>query len=390
MKLALLLASIVFSAAVFLVLDWFRSAAIVRHSKLAVKPGSCRVRDPVLHHALKPNCTFREHWGRDNYEYFTNSLGLRDEKMRDVSLADARPRTLILGNSFTEGESAWRDSYVGKIAAQLPQYDFLNGGGADYSPSNYLNVARMVLAKGVEIDEVIVFSGITDVFNEAAFYRDVDASGAVAGPVRQRWNSSWWGKLRFFILRNLLLTNRIVEFFERLLVGRGYYHLTLGYLGDIFDSESTAWTYRKVNETDPYPSGYAPLGAEGGIAKEQAKMTLLWQELDKRNIPISVVVYPWPAQIVHDTADSRQVLMWREWCAGKCKRFITAYPAFFAVKEQCPWSQPGCWYPSLFVYGDVHHAPAGNALVADTVIKSLTQEPPAKRPTKTPRLGQAG
>ena len=64
-------------------------------------------------------------------------------------------------------------------------------------------------------------------------------------------------------------------------------------------------------------------------------MTLLWQELEKRNIPISIVVYPYPAQILHDTADSRQVRIWREWCQGKCKRFVSLFPAFLAVKDQC-------------------------------------------------------
>ena len=143
--------------------------------------------------------------------------------------------------------------------------------------------------------------------------------------------------------------------------------------------ERAAWTYRKVNETEPYYGGYAPLGVEGGIAKEKAKMTLLWQELQKRNIPISVVVYPYPAQLVHDTVDSRQVRIWREWCEGKCKRFISLFPAFLAVKDAMPAEQPGCWYLSHFIFGDMHYNAAGNALVADAVIKSLTETPPAKR-----------
>jgi|SRR5271157_1596463 len=378
MKLALLLASIAFSAVAFLTLDWFRSAAIQRHFKSTVKSSSCRVPDPVLHHALKPNCAFVEHWGRDTYDYFTDSLGFRDEKIREVPLAGARPRILILGNSFTEGESSWRDSYVGMIAARVPQYDFLNAAGASYSPSNYLNATRRVLAKGVQFDEVIVFNGVFDVFNEAGFYRDVDASGAVAGPVRQRWNISRYAKLRFLIARNLLLTDRVVEFVERFLVRQGYYHLYTDQFGDDFDMEATAWTYRKVNETDPHPAGYAPLGVEGGIAKEKAKMTLLWQELQKRNIPISVVVYPYPGQVLHDTAESRQVTFWRDWCEGKCKRFISLFPGFLAVKDQCPRSQPGCWYLSHFIFGDFHYNATGNALVADAVIKSLVEDPPSK------------
>src|SRR5271167_4282197 len=188
MKLALFLVSLALSAVACLTLDWLLTAAIVRHSKSTVKPSSCRVLDPVLHHALKPNCASIERWGKDSYEFLTNSLGFRDEKTREVPLADARPRILVLGDSFTEGPIAWRDSYVGKIAAHFPQYDFLNGGVDGYFPSNYLNTTRSVLAAGVQFDEVIVFSGEGDLPFEAAFYRDIDASGAVAGPVRQNWN----------------------------------------------------------------------------------------------------------------------------------------------------------------------------------------------------------
>ena len=380
MKLALLLVSIAFSLIAFLALDYFRSQVILRRVKAAAGQGSCRVSDPVRHHALKPNCAFVERWGHDTYDYFTNSLGFRDAKVRDIPLTDTRPRVLILGNSFTEGESSWPNSYVGKIAAGLPQYDFLNGGGASYSPSNHLNIVRKLLADGVQFDEVIIFSGAFDVFNEAAFYRDIDASGAVAGPEHKHYNISRYSKARFAVARNLMLTNHLVEAAERFLVGHGLYHLATDQWGDEFDMEMVAWTYRPVNETDPHPTGYAPLGVNGGITKEMHKMDLLWQELEKRHIPLSVVVYPYPTQLVHDSVDSRQVRLWREWCEGKCKRFITLFPVFFALKDQCPRTEPGCWYLNYFIFGDMHYNAAGNALVSDTVVKNLTVAPPVKLP----------
>ncbi len=107
-------------------------------------------------------------------------------------------------------------------------------------------------------------------------------------------------------------------------------------------------------------------------------MTILYQELKRRNIPISVVVYPWPAQIAHDTVDSRAVTIWRDWCAGKCKRFISVFPEFFAEKAACPPDQPGCWYLKDFIFGDEHYSPAGNALVAGAIGESLKQNPPAR------------
>jgi hypothetical protein len=383
MKLALLLLSLAFSIVAFLASDWVRTAAITRSAMAKVGSSNCRISDPVRHHAYKPNCSFGDHWGKEWYDFSTNSLGFRDEKIRQVPLTDAKPRILLLGDSFTEGQLAWGDSYAAMLAARLPQYDFLNGGVGSYSPSNYFNVARKVLADGYDIDEVIVFLDTADTADEASFYRDVNSSGAVAGPLQTRWNQTWYDTFRHFIAKHLLLTNYIFDFFERQLVAHGYYHLKITLLSaNVFDVEGAAWPYRKVNEADPAPSGYAPLGVEGGLAKEKAKMNLLWQELQQHNIPLSVVVYPYPGQVVHDTPDSRQVRIWREWCQSKCKRFISLFPVFLSAKERCPQSQPGCWYLDNFIFGDFHYNSAGNALVADAVIHIFVETPPAKIATK--------
>jgi hypothetical protein len=147
MKLLLLLASLGFSGALFIALDWFYSAAVLRAADRPIN--EYMANDPVRHHALKPNCTSIERYGKNSYEIFTNSLGFRDGRIRQVPLADARPRLLFLGDSFTQGLGvSWRESYVGRIASHFSQYDFLNGGVTSYSPSNYLNTARMVLAGG--------------------------------------------------------------------------------------------------------------------------------------------------------------------------------------------------------------------------------------------------
>ena len=143
----------------------------------------------------------------------------------------------------------------------------------------------------------------------------------------------------------------------------GIYHLNVGH-GQLFDLDRSAWTYRPSPTTEPYEIGYAPLGLEAGIRKEESKMTELWQVLQQRSIPISVVVYPWPAQLAHDTVDSRQVQIWQDWCEGKCKRFISVFPEFFAVKDAARRARPGCWYLQDFIFGDEHYSPAGNALVA--------------------------
>lgn len=380
-KLLLLFFVFLFCVALFLALDWFHTARVQRNALRVTGKGlGCfTVRDMTRVFGLRPDCSCIRAWGGLRYPLTTNSLGFRDKQIREVPLSDAKPRVLMLGDSFTEGMEVWDDSFVGQIAANFPQYEFLNGGVGGYSPSNYLNTARMALREGVNFDEAIVFIDISDAQDEAAFYRDVTASGTVAIPERHYFDRNWYSKLRMNISDHFLLTNYIYELFEKMLVRFGWYHLDRGNNGNEFDFEKSAWTYRQVSDTQPFETGYAPLGLEGGIAKEKAKMTLLWQELAQRNIPISVVVYPYPAQIIHDTVDSRQVRIWREWCEGKCKRFVTVFPDFFAAKEQCSRLQPGCWYLKYFVFGDIHYNAAGNALVTDAVSRSLSAAPAVKR-----------
>ena len=274
----------------------------------------------------------------------------------------------------------WNTSFVGRIADKFPQYEILNGGVVGYSPSTYLSTARLALMRGLEFDEVIVFIDMSDIQDEAAIVHDVGPSGAVVFAESQAQYAPWYSNLRLSISQHLVLTNYIAEFVERNLVNFGCYHLSHNFEGNVFDLERSAWTYREVDENQLAELGFAPLGVEGGIDKAKRKMDMLQQELARRNIPLSVVVYPWPAQLVHDNVDSRQVRIWREWCTGKCKRFVSAFPEFIAAKSECPKWEPGCWYAKNYTFGDVHLNAGGNAIVADVVTKALEATPPVKRP----------
>ena len=380
-KLLLLLASIFFCIVGFVGLDaaysfLFRKSAVPSLHELV----GCKINDAMRVYSLRPDCSSIRAWGRERYLLCVNSQGFRDKTVREVSLTDPRPRILMLGDSFTESMGPWETSFVGRIAARFPQYEILNGGMDGYSPSTYLTTARLALTSGLDFDEAIVFVDISDVQDEAALVHDAGPSGAIAYARDQVHYDSWYSGLRLFVSKHLVLTNYVWELAERALVRFGSYHLNPGYNGNVFDLERSAWTYREVAEDQPFELGYAPLGVDAGIEKEKQKMDLLRQELAQRHIPLSVVVYPWPAQLVHDSVDSRQVRIWREWCSGKCKRFIDAFPVLFALKDQCPKWEPGCWYIRNYIFGDVHFGAGGNAVIADLVGKGLEATPPAKHP----------
>jgi hypothetical protein len=379
-KILLLLLSVFFCLVIFVGLDAIYSA-LSRKSSVPTPAElfGCLTGDPVRGMSFQPNCTTTRAWGRERYQLNINSQGFRDETVREVPPTDPRPRILMLGDSFTESMGPWKTSFVGRLAAKFPQYEILNGGVGGYSPSNYLNTERIAVKSGLQFDEAIVFIDISDVQDEAALVHDIDLSGSIALAKNQYHYSSPYSKVRLFVSKYLVLTNYLWERVERIVVGRGHYYLDHGFNGNVFDLERSGWTYRKVVEDQPFELGFAPLGVEAGIAKEKHKMDLIYQDLAKRNIPLSVVVYPWPAQLIYDKVDSREVQIWRDWCEGKCKRFVDVFPEFFAIRDQCPKWQPGCWYLNNWTFGDIHLNDNGNAVVAEKVAKSLESTPAVKR-----------
>ncbi len=109
-----------------------------------------------------------------------------------------------------------------------------------------------------------------------------------------------------------------------------------------------------------------PRCVEGGIARSLQNMQALADLLAAQNIPLTIVVYPWPMQLAYDDRDSRQVGIWRDFCSKNCWAFIDLFPAFFAQKDAGE-----DWYENLFIVGDVHWSPAGHELVFRELAKYL-------------------
>ena len=93
-------------AAAFVTFDYFYTATILGSAVSGGPHGFCFARRvPVRDNsfAFQPNCSCIRPWLGNSYEFNTNSLGFRDERVRDVPSTSARPRVLILGDSAPEG-----------------------------------------------------------------------------------------------------------------------------------------------------------------------------------------------------------------------------------------------------------------------------------------------
>ncbi|MEE8211712.1 MAG: hypothetical protein V3T85_07315, partial [Acidiferrobacterales bacterium] len=130
---------------------------------------------PVFHHTLARNIEY-DHavWGTEVYTIRTNSLGFKDERVREVALEAKQPRIIITGDSFTEGLGLeFKDTFVGHISNYYKKrnVEVLNAGILSYSPEIHLAKTRYFLeAERLEFDHLVVFIDMSDMEDEAMGY----------------------------------------------------------------------------------------------------------------------------------------------------------------------------------------------------------------------------
>jgi len=125
------------------------------------------------------------------------------------------------------------------------------------------------------------------------------------------------------------------------------------------------------DKIDPYtfavraPSGSWTLGGKEyeeygkkGLAVASAAMTKLSRFLADRKVSLTVVVYPWPAQIDKKDLDSLQVRFWRDWAEKTGSGFVNLFPFFIDGRD------PKKVYQEYFIPFDIHFNKKGHKLVA--------------------------
>lgn len=341
-----------YCVAILLALDFLYSAFIFE------KDPSARIADARYSHGLKPNFAGWDTWGRSRYRLFTNSLGFRDAAVREVPAKAASRRVILIGDSFAEALGIdFEESFAGLLyragQARSEKVEVLNAGVLSYSPVIYYRKIKYLLDAGLQFDEVVVFSDVSDVQDEAIGYFCFDehpeyrryCDPAPVAPARKRLAD-------YFVITDGSLRIARLSFYS--LIGYKRFH-TRGYARG-------GWTIAGFD----VGNRYAPLGIAGGIERSLKNMQALADLLRARGIPLTIVVYPWPMQLALDDRDSRQVKIWREFCARNCKAFIDLFPVFFAQKDAHP-----DWYERLFIDGDQHFNAAGNRLIFEEVAKQL-------------------
>ena len=318
--------------------------------RLQEKGQSLRIKEPIFHHGLSPNYDGFDTWGYDKYRICTNYLGFKDDCKKPLQ-ARNKVDLAFIGDSFTEGVGLpYEDTFVGQIAQARPDLRIVNMGVSSYSPTIYFAKVKELLRSGFVFKELVVYIDISDIQDEAISYK---YDNAVVKDI-----SSETSKDAFQANRpaKIFFSEKFPIIFRSLwMIHAGFRKL----YGDelIYDHKEirSAWTY-----DDPV-SGYGDAGVDAAILKSQIMMDELYKLLEKNNIKLSIGVYPWPAQILYDQENSKQVKLWKIFCKDKCKHFYNSFPTFFRLKKNNSSLEIVDKY---FIHGDIHFNARGANLIA--------------------------
>jgi hypothetical protein len=322
-----------------------------------------RQKDENFHHGIKPNSEGLDTYGPYSAKYFSNSLGLRDEKIREVSLEADHPRILFIGDSFTEGGPIlWDKTFVGRVAQELKSHNIevLNAGVASYCPiTERIKLRQLLGEKRLRVDRVLLCLDISDL--KDIFYYEEDREGKVreipygpfhdkAGRLRRADEVCGW--LENHVEKNFVILGAIVRNVR--LQWRRHASST----GVTEYDAIPDWAYNWPDYRGPHENL-----VEKGLVKIKAEMTLLAQELKNLGVPLTLVVYPWPQQVKAGSKPSRAETEWASWAKQNGAQFISLFPVFVNPEPAEEVIQKYYWK------NDAHWNEEGHRLVAEALLR---------------------
>ena len=324
-----------------------------------------RILTTPYHHGLKPYADFVHKFGDLSAPFYTNSLGFRDASPRDVSQKRKGRRLLIIGDSITEGVGLpYEQTFAGIIDRELKKggTETLNAAVQSYAHQiYYTKVAYFIEKRNLEVTNVAVFVDIGDVANDVTQYKTDENGNVVRVNINCRYGIGCrmrpLKRFKFWLKDNSILyrSYKVLKTYRREINARSIVTTPLESATNV---PGALWTFDEKEYND---YGFKGLKVAGDA------MTKLSDFLSKRNIGLTVAVYPWPDQIVRKDLDSRQVIFWRNWTAKNNAKFLNLFPSFIDGR---PAEEV---YQKYFIPHDYHFNEQGHEMVAEKFLE-LYQE----------------
>jgi lysophospholipase L1-like esterase len=363
----------------FLLLDVAIGTLAFRLSPDRIDERSFRTESSIYHHDLRPMKSEWAQWGPVRYRVHTNSLGFKDASERRIPLESAERRVILIGDSFTEGLGLpYEQTFAGLIAEALraQSIEVLNAGVTSYSPTIYARKIRYLMDAGLDFDEVVVFLDISDIEDEASHYV-LDAEGRVVDRspeatsrfhVMPKADASAFSRFKRFLVAHSL-TFRLADTVRDRLAGPG-----AGGEAGTTPRSVLEWASAKDRGNWPDDPVLMERYATRGLANASQAMDRLHEDLTAAGRKLTVVVYPWPFQVLASNPDSLQVRYWREWSERRRVAFVDLFPAFVGVADAEKV------IADYYIPGDCHFNAAGSRRFADAFLARFQTRKTAPAP----------
>ena len=310
------------------------------------------VQHNIYHHSLRPSFRGIGTWGGASYRLCTDPNGFKSDCENVLAMRTSFDFAFI-GDSFTEAVGfPYEDTFVGLFANTYTDISVANLGVSSYAPTVYRRKIEDFIRQGYEFNHVIVFIDISDIQDEAEYFRD--SNGNVL-----KNSDTLLTRIKAYVQDNFSLFTHGYRSIKQILIGD-----TRTSNRDIFALERSEWTYNASS------NAYGELGVNGAIEKAVLEMTLLHELLESNGVKLSIGVYPWPAQILematNNTDSNLQVDIWRDFCINRCDHFINLFPRYFDMIKNSSVSNV---YNGYFIQGDIHYNREGNRLIHEALLE---------------------
>jgi hypothetical protein len=302
------------------------------------------------HHDLAPDMKSTRVWGNILYPWQTDRYGFRTGECAPTEVEKDWPALFVVGDSFVEAlGSSYEKSFVGLMACDAAKQKkaVWNLGVASYSPVIYHRKIRAAAERlGLKPREIFLFLDLSDIDDDANVYRVAD-DGTVKF-ARGDKPTGWSFDVGQFLISNFTTARLLHDL----------------YLTSSFRYEKSVGRDRARWSVDPV---LMERWGRRGLETASVNLDKVVEICREWQCRVTLVVYPWPDNIVERDRDSIQVSYWRAWAATRDVRFIDGFAPFFREPADTALR-------TYYIAGDVHFTESGNRLLYEAVKQAIGGE----------------
>ena len=342
-----------------------------------------RVFNKNYNYTFKKQAQFTSQYDGNIYQIFTNDLGFRDDSTQPLDRD--KEYSILIGDSFIEGVGLdYRDTIVGILNKNLAnnKFKFLNAGVASYSSYIYLRKIEDIIKNNsdLKVKKVIVFLDKSDVsdderyLNKPAFFKNTKGKF-----INQR-KEDFLGDLkelnfwRFYTKQTIsgkiikLGTDQIEDFLSNI-KKRSFISKKLN--KSFFEvTELEIKAIKSINNKPHIKNWYL-----GSTWEERTKKNIkfsvenlnnLKDFLEKKNIDLLVVLYPWSFEIDNEEIRKKYLEFIIPLFNENKINSLSVYDGFLK----------GNIYESIgknYLYNDIHFNKNGNQVIVNELLRKINQ-----------------